>query len=89
MCQLWSGWRRSLVHSPCLHLGGLAGWLAKPMRDSCLTHAQVDEVVDSIVVSLSKFATVLHPGAPKSVVAFGESEKARLAVETMFTIANR
>ncbi|GAB4821173.1 hypothetical protein N2152v2_008219 [Parachlorella kessleri] len=50
---------------------------------------QVDEVVDSIVVSLSKFATVLHPGAPKSVVAFGESEKARLAVETMFTIANR
>jgi hypothetical protein len=45
--------------------------------------------VDSIMVSLSKFCTVLHPGSPKSVVAFGESEKARLAVETMFTIANR
>lgn len=50
---------------------------------------QVDEVVDSVVISLSKFAGVLHPGSPKSVAAFGESEKARAAVEAMFLIANR
>lgn len=50
---------------------------------------QIDEVVDSIVVSLSKFSSVLHFGTPKVTVVFGENEKARLALETMFTIANR
>ncbi|PSC74405.1 ARF guanine-nucleotide exchange factor GNOM isoform B [Micractinium conductrix] len=48
---------------------------------------QVDEVVDSIVVALSKFSAVLTP--PKGVEAFGESAKARAALETMFAIANR
>lgn len=50
---------------------------------------QVEEVVDSIIVSLAKFSGVLHPGAPKSVAAYGESFKARAAVETMFAIASR
>ena len=44
--------------------------------------------MDSIVTSLAKFAVVLHPG-PKGAAAFGESPKARLAVEAMFAIANR
>ncbi|KAL4436787.1 hypothetical protein ABPG75_003926 [Micractinium tetrahymenae] len=48
---------------------------------------QVDEVVDSIVVALSKFGAVLAP--PKGVEAYGESGKARAALETMFAIANR
>ena len=45
--------------------------------------------MDSIIVSLAKFSGVLHPGAPKSVAAYGESFKARAAVETMFAIASR
>lgn len=44
-------------------------------------------MVDSIVVALSKFSAVLTP--PKGVEAFGESAKARAALETMFAIANR
>lgn len=48
---------------------------------------QVDEVVDSVVVALSRFAAVLAP--PKGVEAYGESAKARAALETMFAIANR
>lgn len=44
-------------------------------------------MVDSIVVSLSRFGAVLAP--PRGVEAFGESDKARAALETMFAIANR
>lgn len=47
----------------------------------------MDEVVDSIVVALSKFGAVLAP--PKGVEAYGESAKARAALETMFAIANQ
>lgn len=50
---------------------------------------QVDDVVDQVVRSLSKFSAVLQSGSQKSVAAFGESEKARLALETMFAVANR
>lgn len=50
---------------------------------------QVEEVVDSIIVLLSKFLAVLHPAAPRAVVALGESAKARAAIEAMFAVANR
>ncbi|KAL3131638.1 hypothetical protein ABBQ38_007935 [Trebouxia sp. C0009 RCD-2024] len=49
----------------------------------------VDEVMDSLVVSLSKFTSLLNPLAFKPVVTFGENEKARAATEAVFTVANR
>ena len=49
----------------------------------------VDEVMDSLVVSLSKFTASLDPAAPKPALAFGENEKARMATQTLFTLANR
>ncbi|KAL0041048.1 hypothetical protein WJX77_003321 [Trebouxia sp. C0004] len=49
----------------------------------------VDEVMDSLVVSLSKFTSPLNPLAFKPVVTFGENEKARIATEAVFTVANR
>ncbi len=45
--------------------------------------------MDSLVVSLSKFTFPLNPLAFKPVVTFGENEKARVATEAVFTVANR
>jgi len=45
--------------------------------------------MDSLVVSLSKFTSPLNPLAFKPVVTFGENEKARIATEAVFTVANR
>ena len=50
--------------------------------------AQVDEVCDTIVAQLARFAAVLAPG-PKGAAALGESGKACLALEAMFSVANR
>ena len=48
------------------------------------------QVMDSLVVSLSKFTAPLTPGAvPKPIVAFGFDDKGRMATETIFTVANR
>ena len=47
------------------------------------------QVMDSLVVSLSKFTFPLNPLAFKPVVTFGENEKARVATEAVFTVANR
>ncbi len=47
------------------------------------------QVMDSLVVSLSKFTSPLNPLAFKPVVTFGENEKARIATEAVFTVANR
>ncbi len=47
------------------------------------------QVMDSLVVSLSKFTFPLNPLAFKPVVTFGENEKARIATEAVFTVANR
>jgi len=49
----------------------------------------VDEVMDSLVVSLGKFTNVLNPNIAKPVVAFGDDLKARQAAETVFMLANR
>lgn len=52
-------------------------------------HHNVDEVMDSLVVSLCKFTTMLNPAVPKPTVAFGEDFKSRQAAETVFMLANR
>eukprot|EP00884_Botryococcus_braunii_P022699 jgi/Botrbrau1/9112/Bobra.0305s0016.2 len=49
----------------------------------------VDEVMDSLVISLSKFTSVLNPTSPKPAMAFGENEKMRMATETVFALASR
>ncbi|CAK8538183.1 unnamed protein product [Lathyrus sativus] len=50
----------------------------------------LDSVLDDLVVSLCKFVTILDPLSPEeSILAFGEDTKARMATETVFTIANR
>lgn len=45
--------------------------------------------MDSLVVSLSKFTSLLNPHAFKPVITFGENDKARAATEAVFTVANR
>ncbi|KAK9841755.1 hypothetical protein WJX81_000904 [Elliptochloris bilobata] len=52
-------------------------------------HHHVDEVMDSLVESLSRFTALLNPALPRAAVAFGENEKARAATQTFFAIANR
>ena len=54
-----------------------------------LTSLWCVQVMDSLVVSLSKFTSPLNPLAFKPVVTFGENEKARIATEAVFTVANR
>eukprot|EP00210_Caulerpa_lentillifera_P007564 g7224.t1 len=49
----------------------------------------VDEVIDNLVVNLFKATNILTPGIPKALVYFGMKEKAQLATEGAFFIANR
>ncbi|XP_017430266.1 ARF guanine-nucleotide exchange factor GNOM isoform X1 [Vigna angularis] len=50
----------------------------------------LENILDDLVVSLCKFVTVFDPLAvEESILAFGEDMKARMATETVFTIANR
>ncbi|KAK1434661.1 hypothetical protein QVD17_00410 [Tagetes erecta] len=50
----------------------------------------LEDVLDDLVVSLSKFTTLLNPSsAEEPVLAFGDDAKARMATITVFTIANR
>ena len=45
--------------------------------------------MDNLVTSLSKYTVLLAPGAAKPAVEFGNSEKASIACETAFQLANR
>ena len=45
--------------------------------------------MDNLLSSLSKYTVLLSPTGNKPVVDFGNSEKARLACETSFQLANR
>ncbi|ESW13849.1 hypothetical protein PHAVU_008G231400 [Phaseolus vulgaris] len=50
----------------------------------------LENILDDLVVSLCKFVTVFDPLAvEESILAFGDDMKARMATETVFTIANR
>ncbi|KAL5209087.1 hypothetical protein ABZP36_004710 [Zizania latifolia] len=50
----------------------------------------LEDVLDDLVVSLCKFTTLLNTSlVEEPVTAFGDDLKARLATETLFTIANR
>nr|KYP64762.1 Pattern formation protein EMB30 [Cajanus cajan] len=50
----------------------------------------LENVLDDLVVCLCKFITILDPlSVEESVLAFGDDTKARMATETVFTIANR
>ena len=49
----------------------------------------VDEVIDSLVVSLFKSTQMLSPRTPKALVQFGMKEEAQLATEAAFFIANK
>ena len=55
-----------------------------PRESSC--HCQV---MDNLVTSLSKYTLLLHPGGAKPAVEFGNSEKARMACQASFQLANR
>ncbi|KAJ4835386.1 hypothetical protein Tsubulata_010547 [Turnera subulata] len=49
-----------------------------------------DQVLDSLVVSLYKFTDSLNSySVAEAILAFGEDNKARMAMITIFTIANR
>lgn len=39
--------------------------------------------------SLTKYTLLLNPASPKAAVAFGSNEKAKLATEAIFELANR
>ncbi|EIE18029.1 Sec7-domain-containing protein, partial [Coccomyxa subellipsoidea C-169] len=49
----------------------------------------IDEVLDSLMVALTKYTALLNPASPKATVAFGLNAKARAATETLFELANR
>ncbi|XP_020226375.1 ARF guanine-nucleotide exchange factor GNOM [Cajanus cajan] len=50
----------------------------------------LENILDDLVVSLCKFVTVFDPlSVEESILAFGDDTKARMATETVFTIANR
>lgn len=52
------------------------------------SYHQTDQVMDSLVVALSKFTMLLNPAVPKPTVAFGEDGKARMSMEAIFYTAN-
>jgi hypothetical protein len=47
------------------------------------------QVMDSLVISLSKFTSVLNPSSPKPALAFGENDKMRMATEAVFALSSR
>eukprot|EP00803_Ostreobium_quekettii_P003636 evm.model.scf_117.13 EVM.evm.TU.scf_117.13 scf_117:109917-120401(+) len=53
------------------------------------SYYRVDEVIDSLVVTLCKFTMQLAPGAIKPMVNFGHNSKAQVAMETVFFVASR
>ncbi|KAI4299537.1 hypothetical protein L6164_032987 [Bauhinia variegata] len=51
---------------------------------------RLENVLDDLVVSLCKFTTILDPSSiDEPILAFGDDAKAKLATETVFTIANK
>lgn len=52
-------------------------------------HFVCHQVMDNLVASLNRYTQLLNPAAAKPAIAFGESDKARLAAEAVFTIANQ
>ena len=66
----------------------MPGLLPTAAREHACCPLQVDEVCDTIVAQLARFAAALAPG-PKGAAALGESSKACLALEAMFAVANR
>ncbi|CAD7697886.1 unnamed protein product [Ostreobium quekettii] len=53
------------------------------------SYYRVDEVIDSLVVTLCKFTMQLAPGASKPLINFGNNTKAQVAMETVFFVASR
>ncbi|KAK7300750.1 hypothetical protein RJT34_11599 [Clitoria ternatea] len=50
----------------------------------------LENILDDLVVSLCKFVTIVDPlSVEESILAFADDTKARMATETVFTIANR
>ncbi|XP_027329806.1 ARF guanine-nucleotide exchange factor GNOM-like [Abrus precatorius] len=50
----------------------------------------LENILDDLVVSLCKFVTIFDPlSVEESILAFADDMKARMATETVFTIANR
>jgi hypothetical protein len=47
------------------------------------------QVLDSLMVALTKYTALLNPASPKATIAFGLNPKARAATETLFELANR
>ena len=47
------------------------------------------QVMDNLVSSLGKFTVLLDPANAKAAVEFGNSEKARMACDAAFQLANR
>ena len=45
--------------------------------------------MDNLVSSLGKFTVLLDPANAKAAVEFGNSEKARMACDAAFQLANR
>ena len=52
------------------------------------THG-LHDVPDRLIATLTNYTTALDPSLPRAMIAFGSSEKAQAAVETIFTVANR
>ncbi|MQL85847.1 hypothetical protein Taro_018380 [Colocasia esculenta] len=63
------------------------GFMAVAKVSAC---HHLEDVLDDLVVSLCKFTTLLNASSVEEpVTAFGDDMKARMATETVFSIANR
>ncbi|KAJ8774609.1 hypothetical protein K2173_017055 [Erythroxylum novogranatense] len=63
------------------------GFLAVAKISAC---RHLGDLLDDLVVSLSKFTTLLNPPSSEDpILSFGDDIKARMATVTIFTIANR
>ncbi|KAI4307596.1 hypothetical protein L6164_030769 [Bauhinia variegata] len=73
---------REEVYQTCMD-----GFLAVARISACY---HLENVLDDLVVSLCKFTSILDPlSVDEPILVFGDDAKAKMATETVFTIANR
>ena len=68
--------------------GMFGGWNRATAMCAYIRHSTL-QVMDNLVSSLSKFTVLLDPATAKAAVEFGNSEKARMACDAAFQLANR
>lgn len=88
-------WGPTLAAASVVLDGSVDARVARRAMDGLLVAARlaarhhISGVADQLLGVLAKYTSALNPTGPKPALVYGESEKARAAVETTFAIANR